>query len=157
MDTIVTDVKFPFPYKLNGGKGHRWRVRGLRKSNSSIMTGYWSDEILFFTKEPTHAETAPGIPPGIFLQQNYPNPFNSSTNIMYGLPARAYVSLRLFDVTGRILNTLVATELDAGIHSIVFHPESLASGLYILRLDAVSVDGNLSEQTSITRKLTLVK
>lgn len=157
MDTTVSGESFEFPYKLKGGQAHRWRVRGIRKAGDSIITGSWSDEILFFTKEPTHIETEPGIPSEITLQQNYPNPFNASTTITYGLPERAQVTLRVYDVTGRMLKALVSSEQQAGYHSIPFNAEALASGVYILRLDVLSTEQGVGRQTSITRSLTLMK
>ncbi len=155
MDTLVYDAMFTFPYKLTGGKGHRWRVRGLRKSNSTSITGDWSDEILFFTKEPTHAEIDPGIPSEFFLQQNFPNPFNPSTNIQYGLPERAYVSLRFYDVIGREIRTLVDEESNAGSFNVVFDIGSLSSGVYLYRLEATPSSGN--DTFSQTRYMTIIK
>ena len=70
------------------------------------------------------------------LRQNYPNPFNPSTVITYQLPSSASVSLRVFDVLGRKVETLVSGRQSAGIHSVAFTASSLPSGVYFYRLQA---------------------
>ncbi|MBT8377891.1 MAG: T9SS type A sorting domain-containing protein [Ignavibacteria bacterium] len=72
------------------------------------------------------------------LEQNYPNPFNPSTSINYTLAERSNVSLRVYDVLGNEVVTLVNTSQDAGSHTINFDASSLASGLYIYTLNAGS-------------------
>ncbi len=83
------------------------------------------------------------------LSQNYPNPFNPSTVISYQLPISSEVSLKVYDMLGRELQTLVNTRQDAGRYAVLFNATSLASGLYFYRLQA----GTFVE----TRKMTLVK
>ena len=57
--------------------------------------------------------------PGIFfINQNYPNPFNRQTVIQYGCPRKAHVCIQLFDVMGRVVNTLIDKEVEAGFHEI---------------------------------------
>jgi hypothetical protein len=68
------------------------------------------------------------------LYQNYPNPFNPITTIRFSLPQRSYVTLKVFDVLGREVATLVNEELNAGEHSVVYETKGLSSGLYICRL-----------------------
>ncbi|SMO51088.1 T9SS type A sorting domain-containing protein [Gracilimonas mengyeensis] len=90
------------------------------------------------------------VPDMVELAQNYPNPFNPSTNINYGLPKNAEVTLEVFDLLGRKVSTLINRETkQAGRHTVRFDAGSLASGLYLYRLKV----GN----TVITRKLTLIK
>jgi agarase len=68
------------------------------------------------------------------LRQNYPNPFNPSTTIRFSLPNREHVTLKVFDVIGREVATLVDEKLNPGEHSVVYDAKSLSSGLYICRL-----------------------
>jgi hypothetical protein len=82
--------------------------------------------------------------------QNYPNPFNPSTNIKFQIPSSklgfgnwnlGFVSLKVFDVLGREVATLVNENLPAGSYQVTFNAEGLASGVYFYRLQT----GALSE------------
>lgn|GEM_PF-6034800 len=68
------------------------------------------------------------------LHQNYPNPFNPSTTIRFAFPHREHVTLKVFDVLGREVTTLVDREFIAGEHSVVFDAKDLPSGMYFFRL-----------------------
>ncbi|MBK6913382.1 MAG: T9SS type A sorting domain-containing protein [Ignavibacteriales bacterium] len=75
------------------------------------------------------------IAPSAFsLAQNYPNPFNPSTNISYQLPAYGFVSLKVYDVLGNEVATLVNEEQKAGVYSINFNAQLLSSGVYYYQL-----------------------
>lgn len=92
----------------------------------------------------THAETTPvlqiGQLPGKFeLSQNYPNPFNPSTIVSYQLPKNGNVTLKIYDILGREVETLVDRSENAGKHSVTFNGEKLASGVYIYSLEADGV------------------
>ncbi|MFA5870386.1 MAG: T9SS type A sorting domain-containing protein [Candidatus Paceibacterota bacterium] len=68
------------------------------------------------------------------LLQNYPNPFNPVTTITYQLPEQGNVSLKVFDILGNEVQTLVNEEKEAGSYTVQFDASSLASGMYIYRL-----------------------
>lgn len=76
------------------------------------------------------------LPTSTRLLGNYPNPFNPTTTISFDLSAPAQVTLRVFDILGRSVITLVDRPMTAGIHSAVFDGSSLASGVYLVRLQA---------------------
>ena len=68
------------------------------------------------------------------LFQNYPNPFNPSTNIRYNIPEAGIVSLKLYDILGNEIATLVDTEKSAGPHSVELNASNYASGVYFYKL-----------------------
>ncbi len=70
------------------------------------------------------------------LHQNYPNPFNPTTKISYRLPVSGDVKLEVFDITGRLVSTIVNKEMTAGTYTHTFDASAFASGVYIYRLQA---------------------
>ncbi len=99
----------------------------------------------------TSVEQLPGetIPKVYRLEQNYPNPFNPTTTIRFALPKRSHVTLRLYDLLGRGVGTLVDEELEGGEYKVLFDARGLPSGVYIYRL--------VAEGFVETRKLMLLK
>ena len=89
------------------------------------------------------------VPSFFSLAQNYPNPFNPSTTIRFALPKRSTVTLKLFDMLGRELATLVDEELPPGDYEVVFDARGLSTGVYFYRLQA--------ERFHQTKKLMLLK
>ena len=75
-------------------------------------------------------------PHSFFLEQNYPNPFNPTTVINYQLPEGAFVVLKVFDLLGREIKTLVNEHQDSGKYSVQFSSLNLSSGLYLYKIDA---------------------
>jgi len=83
-----------------------------------------------------------GIKPTEFsLSQNYPNPFNPSTRIKYAISSRQYVTLKVYDVLGKEVATLVNEEKPAGNYEVEFDATGLPSGIYFYRV----ISGNYSE------------
>jgi hypothetical protein len=87
-------------------------------------------------------ELAPSVE-GLRLLRNYPNPFHSSTSIAYELPQRQHVSLRIYDVLGRLVCVLVEDREDAGRHLVVWsgldqRGVPVSSGVYLSRLESGS-------------------
>jgi len=75
-----------------------------------------------------------GIPDEYKLEQNYPNPFNPTTVISYQIPQQGFVTLKIFDVLGKEVATLVNEEKPAGVYEVSFNAVDLASGVYIYRM-----------------------
>jgi hypothetical protein len=97
-------------------------------------TGNPSFQIFRFT--PTSA-TGEGNRPGIFLlSQNYPNPFNAATSFAYSLPSESEVTLEVFDIAGRRVESRALGRRPAGNHSFVWEAAGLSSGIYLYRLRA---------------------
>ncbi len=97
----------------------------------------------------TEVEEEARSPENFTLLQNYPNPFNPSTLIRFNLPKNEQVTLKVFDVYGQEVMTLVNQTMPAGEHRIVFDAAGLASGIYFYKIQADSF--------SNTRKALLLK
>jgi photosystem II stability/assembly factor-like uncharacterized protein len=95
------------------------RVYKYTRPDSSTGIGEWN----------------PGVPQTFELSQNYPNPFNPTTTIRFAIPARGVVSLKVYDILGRVVRTLVDNEpLNGGTMTLRFDASGLASGVYLCRL-----------------------
>jgi len=78
-----------------------------------------------------------GIQPNEFnLYKNYPNPFNPSTTIEFTIPTSEFVSVKIFNLLGEEVATLVNGTLQSGNHTYVFDGSKLASGVYMYRIEA---------------------
>jgi hypothetical protein len=75
-----------------------------------------------------------GLPTVTSLVQNYPNPFNANTNISFDLAEAGNVSLNVYDITGRLVTTLVDGQMDAGQHVVAWDASSVSSGVYFYKL-----------------------
>jgi len=120
----------------------------------SAMTGYissWSGKILkttnggltFITKNENET------PQNFSLSQNYPNPFNSSTKIKFSLPNSGFTSLKIYDVTGKVVSELINSELEKGSYEITCNLSELTSGIYFYVLE--------SSTYKESRKMILIK
>ncbi len=90
-----------------------------------------------------------GKPKQFALEQNYPNPFNPTTTISYQLPVASTVTLKVYDVLGREVMTLVNGKQEAGVYNLSLNGATLSSGVYFYRLQS----GNFVQ----TKKMMLVK
>ena len=84
-----------------------------------------------------------------YLFQNYPNPFNPSTKIKYQLPQSGIVLLKIIDMLGREIKTLVEEYQNAGVHEISFNASDIASGVYFYKV----ASGNFS----LVKKMVLLR
>lgn len=83
------------------------------------------------------------------LEQNYPNPFNPSTTIEFAVPAAGSFNVKVYDVIGREVATLMDKDVNAGNYKVTFDASRLASGIYIYRL--------VGNNVNITKKMMLIK
>ncbi|MCX6175468.1 MAG: T9SS type A sorting domain-containing protein [Ignavibacteriales bacterium] len=90
-----------------------------------------------------------GIPTTFDLKQNYPNPFNPTTTIRFSLPSDELVSLKIYNVLGQQVETLINKSMRAGSYNVDFNASKLSSGVYFYRIEA----GNYN----ITKKMLLLK
>ncbi len=91
----------------------------------------------------------PSAPSVLTLNQNYPNPFNPSTTMTFSTTRRGHVRLKLYDLLGGEVATIVNRELEAGTHSLLYDARALRSGVYMYTLEA--------EGKSLTRRMVVTK
>jgi hypothetical protein len=89
------------------------------------------------------------IPDNYSLSQNYPNPFNPTTYISFGLPEAAFVTLKIYDLLGNEIATLVNDNISAGMHNVAFDASSYPSGVYLYKIQAGTF--------IVTKKMVLLK
>ncbi len=91
-----------------------------------------------------------GVPQKFELSQNYPNPFNPTTKIKFSLPYDSRISLNVYDISGRLISSIVNNEFrSADYYSFEFNAGGLSSGIYFYRL--------ITEKNTETKKMTLLK
>ena len=131
--------------------GTRAMLRFRFESDGSVQRdGFFVDELrVLLYNGVLLSVSEPALPLSMMLQQNYPNPFNPTTTISYQLPTESHVMLKIFDMLGREVSTLVNGVEEPGYKSVTFDASRLSSGLYYYRLQA----GNFIE----TKKLLLLK
>jgi hypothetical protein len=105
----------------------------------SNKTGSWTKEILLGYE----------LPKEFKLEQNYPNPFNPETRICYQVPETKQISLKVYDILGREVMTLVDGKQEAGYYEIKFNGRNLSSGIYIYRLTG--------ENVNLVKKMVFIK
>lgn len=127
-------------------------------SDVSLTFGGWNvDDVELIgigPGDPTDVAVADGAPRRVVLHSNRPNPFNPVTTVSFELPVRQMVDLSIYDVSGRLVRTLVDGSMNAGTHEMVWDGRSAtgeagASGVYFYRLQA--------ENFSETRKMILIR
>ena len=118
---------------LSNGAIYSWKVYAENIGGDSPYSTEW-----YFTTETgsdvleDHGE----IPRVFALKPPYPNPFNAETKIAFDLPESCIVRLKIHDMLGREVETLIEEPMVAGAHEVVWHAEGLTSGIYLCRLEA---------------------
>ncbi|MBU1936332.1 T9SS type A sorting domain-containing protein, partial [bacterium] len=92
---------------------------------------------------------AVSIPDDYYLHSNFPNPFNPSTTFRFGVPRTSHVTIKVYDILGRQVETLVNATMPAGHHQIVWNCRNCSSGVYLV---VMTGDG-----FNIVRKATLIR
>jgi len=126
--------------------GEIWVWGGFTEAGGKPVNGVarWTDE-----DGPVSTEPISELPKGLQLNQNYPNPFNPVTRISFELPESMDVQLEVFNIQGQRVASLVNGTRAAGFHTVSFEAGSLASGVYIYRLQTPAA--------VLTRSMMLVK
>jgi hypothetical protein len=146
LTTIADSVLIPLVALRNSGKV---KLTDFTSLISDWRTLFGSRAYLYDPNSTVHVDDHPLIPHETALYQNYPNPFNPNTVISFQLPVSGHVTLKVFDVNGREVATLVDGNLAAGNHAVTFAPREATTGLYFYKITA----GKFSQ----TRKAVLFK
>ena len=123
---------------------------GLGSYNDAV----YFDDIMVTRQTDTFAQNDPVSPASFSLLQNYPNPFNMSTTIRFSLPDPVHISIVIYDVSGRVIQTLYEGMHQSGDGAVQWdgqnsHGDMVSSGVYIVTLE--------SENRQVSRKIMLVK
>jgi hypothetical protein len=124
-----------FVDSVNGWNGTAVGTVGFDTANNCMVTGI--------------KNVGTEVPKDFLLYQNYPNPFNPTTTIKFAITKSAYVELKVYDITGKEVSTLVSDPYLAGTYQVEFNASNLSSGIYFYRL----VAGDFS----MTKKMILIK
>ena len=136
------------------GKGTTTEVNNYSFTDKSVDAGNYSYRLMQKDFDGTFAyspevEVEVSLPLEYSLEQNFPNPFNPTTTIRYAIPEDNFVSIKLYDVLGNEVITLVNEQQQAGRYEMLFNASSIASGVYYYQITS----GNFNQ----TRKLVLMK
>jgi len=108
-------------------------VKKLRWNEEAVMEDVVSAVL---TNTVGIGENQSNIPKEYALQQNFPNPFNPTTTISYQLPKSSFVKLAVYDINGRLVETLVNEQKNVGYYSINWNAVNISSGIYIYKIEA---------------------
>ncbi len=102
-----------------------------------------------YNSEITATEAATEIPSEYILEQNYPNPFNPETTIKFAVPEQTFVSIGVYNILGKKIETILKKQLSAGSYEVNFNADNQSSGIYFYKLETA--------KKVITKKMILVK
>ncbi|OQX92223.1 MAG: hypothetical protein B6D58_04115, partial [candidate division Zixibacteria bacterium 4484_95] len=136
----IIDISDPAEPSWVGGYDTPGSARGVFVSGDyAYVADEYSLIILRFVQ--THVDQPDDIPHRFSLSQNYPNPFNTSTTIQYNLPIASDLTIDIYDILGRKVETLVSLKKPAGSHAIIWDAKDIPSGIYFYKIQA----GNYSQ------------
>jgi hypothetical protein len=128
------------------GFGTTTEPKSYAFSDNNLRTGVYTYRLKQIDFDGTfeyssEAQVEVVAPAEFSLDQNYPNPFNPSTKITFSLAVNSKVSLKVFDVLGQEVASLVNQDLTAGVHNYDFNAIGFNSGVYFYRIEANGIDG----------------
>jgi len=164
--SLSSPIEFDLTDYIDNNKDREYISLGFNISNSESTT----ESIKFASKNHNDENLHPSFtivselgtnsvedkdsePPALItnyaLEQNYPNPFNSSTNISFQLKSAGFTTLKVYDMLGRKVQTIVEQSLEAGSYKFIFNASNLPSGVYFYRIK--------SDNFTDVKKMLLVK
>ena len=144
--TIGGNTSVGYTFVTSSGAQVNVEANGSNPPSSGTIT---ANSTSYNSALVTSVEQISGLPQNFELTQNYPNPFNPSTKIEYSIPEESFVQLKVYDILGNEVATLVHEEQSVGTYRADFSGSNLSSGMYIAKLQA----GNFIQ----TRKMLLLK
>lgn len=145
---LVEGTKIPFDIVIGDNDGKNSTDLGSNREGQISWSpfnndnGWWGPQYWMYTwlgnKELTDVKGEEQLPLAYDLSQNYPNPFNPSTQIKYAISKAGNVSLKIYDMLGRVVSDLVNQEQQPGNYSVSFDASKLASGVYFYRIESGS-------------------
>jgi hypothetical protein len=164
----ITGGSSPDSIMFTTDEGENWNTQSIG-SSAELNSIYFVDEnigwavgnngvILHTTTGGVVSveEETNSIPNNFNLKQNYPNPFNPSTKIKYSIPQLSNVAIKVFDILGNEIETLVNEVKQTGTYEITWYAEGLPSGIYFYRLQAVPTGRQAGDYVE-TKKMVLMK
>ena len=140
-DINAAEIVFEDLIKSDPWEGTFVTIEAIRQTAPGFKTANLSKQIV---KEENLL-----VPYTYKLGRAYPNPFNPSTTITYDIPESGIVKIEVFDITGRLVKTLLDEYKESGHYQVIFNGNGLSSGLYIYRM----ISGNFKDQS----KMLLIK
>jgi hypothetical protein len=144
--TVTWDIKSTDIYSVLKIDGKEITLKG----NSKIQVHGDKSKIVLSLIDASH------LPKQFSLEQNYPNPFNPVTTIQYALPVDAKVTMTIYNILGQRVLTLADEIQSAGYKSVAWNGSDVASGVYLYRIEAISVTDKHKSFTQV-RKMLLLK
>lgn len=148
---VLSGASFVDPY-LSGfaSTTYRGAFDNVTDGSGNWMAGWSNFNPLFYIPAPVGiSQISSNVPERFSLSQNYPNPFNPSTKIAFNVPAKGFVTLKVYDALGQEVATLVNQNLSVGEYAYEFNASVLSSGIYFYTLKG--------ENFIETKKMMLVK
>jgi hypothetical protein len=152
----ITISSATYPLTLSWNNSTQTEASIVIGGKSKKLEGPGNVKIISASSQIALQFTGVAMPTAFALAQNYPNPFNPTTTINYALPVGAKVRLVVYNALGQMMATLVDGQQSAGWKSVKFDGSKYASGVYLIRLDAVSVT-DPSKSFSDVRKMAFIK
>ncbi|MDQ7817216.1 MAG: T9SS type A sorting domain-containing protein [Melioribacteraceae bacterium] len=149
-DTIYVKEGYQIPFDIvindndGGTSGEDWRNREGMISWSPFNQdqGWQYPNVWLYTwignTDQVTTDVEESLPFSYSLEQNYPNPFNPATQIKYSIAKAGHVSVKIFDILGRVVSELVNKQQEPGSYTVDFNGSKLASGIYFYRIESGS-------------------
>ena len=138
-------------YNFKGNEGY---VRA-EISNTLNQTA-WIQPFIISETTPVEGKEPSVVPESPVLFQNYPNPFNPTTTIVFRLTTSGFISLRVFDLMGREVSTLVSQQMQPGYHRVVWNATPVAGGTYLCRMFGIP-SSSPGGAIVLAKKMTLLR